>query len=118
MFFNIINIINTNLIKKNKNLIFKLKKNELNFLKIFIKLNIIKFIKNYKNKYIIKLNLLNKKKLIFNLKNFYKPSKIKYVKYKNIKKNNNIIILSTNKGIITNYSKKKLGGIVLLCLWN
>ena len=121
MYFNILNKIKLNNLIKKKILIINIKNNELNFLKKLIKLNIIKYIFKKKNKYILILNFFKKNKLIFNFKNLYKPSNIKIIKLKNLKKindKNKIIIMTSNKGIIDNYEafKKKTGGVIITYL--
>jgi len=123
MFFEILNKIKINNIIKKKILIINIKNNEINFIKKLIKINIIKYVYKYKNKYILLLNFYKKKKLIFNIKNLYKPSNNKILKYKNIKiinKKNKIILISSNKGIINNFEaqKKHTGGVLISYIWN
>jgi ribosomal protein S8 len=123
MFFRTLNRIKINNIIKKKILLININKNELNFLKKLIKLNIIKYIFKNKNNYIIVLNFFKKNKLIFNLKNLYKPCNNKILKNKNINKinkKNKILLLSSNEGIINNYEaeKKKIGGIIIVYIWN
>jgi ribosomal protein S8 len=120
MFNNIVNLINNNIKKNKKIILIKKKKKIINLLKLFIKLNLIKFIKiNKYNNILLYLNPLFLKKRTFTLKNLYKSSNIKYIKYINIKylnKKNELFILSTSKGLMDNYSayKKKSGGIILM----
>jgi ribosomal protein S8 len=123
MFFKTLNKIKINNIIKKKILLININKNEKPFLKKLIKLNIIKFIFKYNNKYILILNFFKKNKLIFNIKNLYKPSNNKVLKYKNINKinkKNKIILLTSNKGVVNNYEagKKKIGGVLLAYIWN
>jgi ribosomal protein S8 len=118
MFFKTLNKIKINNIFKKKILLIDINKNELNFLKKLIKLNIIKYIFKNENKYIIVLNFFKKNKLIFNIKNLYKPSNNSILKAKNVKninKKNKILLLTSNKGIINNYEaeKKKIGGLII-----
>lgn len=94
-------------------------KKDLNIIKIFIKLNIVKKIYKYNvNKYIVEFNYENNKK-IFLIQNIFKPSQKKTIKLKTLKntfhKKNNLLILSTNKGVITSYEavKYKIGGLLL-----
>lgn len=108
------------MVLKNNILKIKLYKNDFKILKIFFKLNIIKNIKYYdKNNYIIYLNNKNNYK---NIENLYKPSKLLYIKLKDIKKINrkksNLFYISTNKGLINNFEaeKKNLGGIIIMKL--
>ena len=96
-----------------------MKKNEINFVKKLIKLNIIKFVVKKNEEFILVLNFLKKDKIIFNLKNLNTVSNLKTVKLKNIKKinkKNKILILNTNKGIINNFEaeKKKTGGFLIM----
>lgn len=118
----IINIIKLNLILKNKIIKIKLYKKDFNIIKIFLKLNIIKNIKLYtnsKNIYILNLNINNNYK---NINNLYKPSKLIFIKLKELikinRKNSKIFFLSTTTGIISNFEaeKKKIGGLMLLNL--
>lgn len=114
-----------NCINSNKKgfVIIKNKKN-LNNLKIFIKLNIIKFIKIENNKLIVYINYINGKPIFKNIINLYKSSNKKFIKNKEIKKllinKKYVFILSTNKGIITSYEAINLnvGGLILSQLWN
>lgn len=119
----LINTINLNIKLNNKKFILNIKKSEKCLVLYLIKLNIIKFIKKWKNKYIVSLNLLKNNKTIFNLKNIYKISNIKYINKNNSKKflkSKNIIIINTNLGIKNNYESflKNIGGIGLFILWN
>lgn len=123
MNFNLINLIKLNLILKNKIIKTKLNKNDFNIIRIFIKLNILKSVKLYnnsKNIFMIHININNDYK---NIHNLYKPSKISFIKLKEIikinKKNSKIFFLSTSHGIINNFEaeKKKLGGVLLMNLW-
>jgi len=123
MFFKIINKIKINNLIKKKFLLIDIKNNETTFLKKLIKLNIIKYIYRYNNKYLLILNFYKKNKLIFNIKNLYKPSNKKTIKIKNIKNintNNKIILISSNKGLIDNFEaqKAKTGGIIIAYIWN
>lgn len=118
MFFKLLNKIKINNIIKKKILITNINNNELLFLKKLIKLNIIKFIYKKGCKYIIILNFFKKNKLIFKIKNLYKTSNFKKLKFSNLKKinkKNKLLILSSNKGIIDNFvaEKKREGGIII-----
>src|ERR1700712_710083 len=98
MFFKLINKIKMNNIIKKKILLTNINNNEVLFLKKLIKLNIIKFVFKKNNKYVIILNFFKKNKLIFKIKNLYKLSNYKYLKYKNIKKinkENKLLIISS-----------------------
>lgn len=123
MFCNIINIIKINILNKKNKII--IKKNKINnrIIKILIKLNIIKYVIKKNENIIIYLNFFKKNKSIFKLKNMFKKTNVKIIKFKNlikINKKNNILLLSTNKGLLTNYDaiKKKTGGILILHIWN
>jgi len=119
------NDIKTHIIYKKKIMITKLNKNELLLIKILLQLNIISFIKKinkYTNTYIIKINCNN---IPFkNIKNLYRPSQKLSISLDQLKKlsftTKNILILSTNKGFITNYQaiKYKTSGILVLKLFN
>jgi len=121
MDFKLINLIKLNLIYKKKILKYNFKKKNINIIKILISLNIIKYIKkNNKNIYIYLNNIIK-----YNyIKNLYKPSKKIFLKNEIIKKltlkKKWIFLLSTNKGIITNFEaiKKNLGGIIILKIKN
>jgi len=121
MDFKLINLIKLNLIYKKKILKYNFKKKNINFIKILITLNIIKYIK--KNNNIIYIHLNNFVKYNF-LKNLYKPSKKIFLKNKIIKKltlkKKWIFLLSTNKGVLTNFEaiKKNLGGVILIKINN
>lgn len=117
MFYKIINLIKINLILKNKIIRVKLYKNDFVIINIFIKMNIIKSVKKIKNFYLINLNLSS---MFENIINLYKPSQIKIISLKELKKINkkrsNIFYISTNKGLINNFEaeKKKTGGILVM----
>lgn len=101
----LINKINMNLKLSNKKFVIQIKEKNKYLLLYFLKINIIKFLKKYRKSYIIILNILKNKKIIFNIKNMYKRSKIFYINSKFLKKNiknKNILVLSTNKGIKNN----------------
>ena len=115
---NIINTIKINMLNKKNKIIINYNKKNINILKILLKLNIIKFIIKKNKKIIIIINFLKKNKTIFKLKNLYKNSNYKIIRFKNLKKINNnncLFIISTNKGVILNYDsiKKKIGGVLL-----
>lgn len=120
MFSNTINVIKINYYFKKKKLKIKLNKKEIKILKIFLKLNIIKLIKNNKNIFNIYFQYINNEPIFKNIKNMYKPSKPLFINLKQIikinKKNNYIFFLSTNKGVINNWEaeKYKIGGILIL----
>ena len=121
MDFNLINLIKLNLIYKKKILKYKYNKKNINIIKILIILNIIKCIKKNKTNIYIYLNNFYKNNY---LNNFYKPSRSIFLKTNIIKKltlkKKWIFLLSTNKGIITNFEalKKKTGGILIIKINN
>lgn len=122
MFYKLINNIKIAIIYKKKLIRLNLNKKELILVKILIKLNIIKFIKIYKNgKFDIIINQNNNFK---NIKNLFKPGqKISISKNELQKitlKNNLILVLSTNKGILTNFEalKKKTSGFLIMKISN
>ena len=121
MDFNLINLINLNLIYKKKIIKYKYNKKNTNIIKILVILNIVKYVK--KNNKIIYLYINNFYKHNY-INNFYKPSRSLFLKTSIIKKltfkKKWIFLLSTNKGIMTNFEavKKKLGGILILKINN
>lgn len=121
MDFNLINLIKINLIYKKKIIKYKYIKKNTNFIKTLINLNIIKYVKK-KNKIIfIYINNFYNKNYI---KNYIKPSRSLFLKNIIIKKltlkKKWIFLVSTNKGIITNFEalKKKVGGLLILKIKN
>jgi len=123
MFHKIINSIKNNYNLKNDYVkIDKLNTNDIKIIQIFMKLNIVNHIKIKDNSYYLYLKYLNNNTIFGNIKNFHKPSKPYFLSLKEIKKTNkkknNIYILSTNKGLITNFEaeKKKIGGLLILLI--
>lgn len=120
MFYKTINLLKMNYHFKKKKLKINLNKKEIQILKIFLRLNIIKLIKNRKNTYEIYFQYIDNEPVFSNILNMCKPSKPFFINLKQIqkinKKNNYIFYLSTNKGVITNFEaeKYKIGGIVIL----
>lgn len=121
---NVINLIKLNLIYKKRVLRTKLNKYEFNLIKSLIKVNLIKFIRKNNFYYDIFLNYLGEKPLFSNIKNTYKSSKLIFISNKKLKYITNrykiIFILSTSKGILTNYEAIEMGvgGLIILKLWN
>jgi ribosomal protein S8 len=114
-------MIKINYILKKKNLKIKLNKKDITILKIFLKLNIIKLIKQSDNNvFNISFQYVNNDIIFKNIKNLNKPSRPSIVNLKQIieinKKKNHILFLSTNKGLINNFEaeKYKIGGILVL----
>jgi len=120
----LINLIKLNLIYKKKFIRLKLNKYELKLIKILIKVNVIKFIKKNEDKYDIFLSYFDEKPIFQNLINVSKPSKPIFISCKTLKYITNkykiVIILSTNKGLLTNFEaiQNNIGGMVILKLWN
>jgi len=123
MFYKTINLIKNNYNLKNSYVkIDKLNKNDFKIIKIFMKLNIIKSIKIKNKKYFLYLKYLNNNNVFGHIKNLHKPSKPFFLNLKEIKKinkkKNNIFLLSTNKGVITNFEaeKNQIGGLLILLI--
>ena len=124
MFHKIINLIKINYLYKNDNIKLKINKKDLIFINFFIKFGVIKHLKFLKSekKFLIKFNYCYNEPVYRGIKNMYQPSKPKFINLKNLtkinKKNNSIYILSTNKGLITNFEaeKNKIGGILIFRL--
>lgn len=114
---NLINLIKLNLIYKKKVIKYKYNKKNINIIKILILLNIIKYIKKNNNLIYLYINNFYKHNYINNL---HKPSRPLFLKNSIIKKltikKKWIFLLSTNKGVVTNFEavKKNLGGMLLL----
>jgi len=121
MDFNLINLIKLNLIYKKKIIKYKFYKKNINIIKILINLNIIKYVKKNNTNIFIYLNNFYKKNY---LNSFYKPSNSIFLKIKIIKKitlkKKWIFLISTNKGILTNFEaiKKNIGGLLILKIRN
>lgn len=120
MFHKLINVIKVNYLLKKKNIKILINKKDLKILKIFIKLNLISSIKINHNTYNVIFHYIDNEPTFKNIKNLFKTSNMIYLNLNQIKKinkkNNSIIILSTNKGLITNFEAEqyKIGGIVVL----
>lgn len=121
-----INSIKTSIIFNKKGFIVKNNSKNLNLLKAFLKINIIKFIKMNKNnnELLVYINYLNAKPVFKNVVNLFRSSNKKFLSLKELKhisyKSNFIIILSTNKGILNNFEaiKFNVGGLVIAEIWN
>lgn len=124
MFYKLINLIKMNYNLKRTKLKIQTKLNNRDFIiiRLFIKFNIVKVCKSEKKTNIIYFNYVNGKPAFRNIKNLYKPSKPSFINLKQIekfnKKKNSIFILSTNKGLITNFEaeKEKIGGILVFSI--
>ena len=121
MDLNLINLIKLNLIYKKKIIKYNYNKKNISLIKILINLNIIKCVKKKKNNIYLYMNNFYKKNYINNL---YKPSRLIFLKNSTIKKitlkKKWIFLLSTSKGVITNFEaiKKKIGGLLILKINN
>lgn len=124
MFFKIINLIKLNNVFKKKTIKASLTKSDIHLLKFFMKYNLISSVKKLENtkknnKFIISINKNDKNKNI-NIINLYQPSKPVFINLKNLikynKKKNILLILSTHKGLITNFEAEnlKIGGLLVL----
>jgi len=123
MFHKTINLIKLNYKLKNTHLKLKvLNKNDFKIIKIFMKFNIIKYVKKEDNFYCIYYSYIKNNVVFSSIKNIFKPSKLHFISLKELikinRKSTNIIILSTNKGLITNFEaeKLKIGGIIIIIL--
>ena len=125
MFYKIINIVKNNYHHNFKYTKTTITTKELEIIKIFIKLGVIKTVTKLENNlYIIHFNYIKNQKTFFNIKNLYKPSNKKYIKYYTLRdltvNKNYLLILSTNQGVITSVEavKKKIGGLLIAKIWN
>lgn len=127
MLYRIINHIKLAVQTKNSCIKIQINKNEMKLVKLFIHLNYIKYIykpkkaKLYNNNYYYVV--INSQNNLSNMKNLYRPSGVRTISYnelvKNTIKKKSIFILSTNKGLLTNFQaiKYKVGGILILNLF-
>jgi len=110
---NLINLIRLSNLNKNKIIKIPIKKKNAYLLKILIQLNFIKFIKIEKKSFFINLN-----KKIIKIKSFLKLKK-KKITLKELKKitlkKKNLILISSNIGIINNITayNNNVGGILI-----
>jgi len=124
MFYKCVNGLKLSILYNKKGFIIKNTKNNINLLKIFLKINIIKFIK-IENKYIyVYINYINNKPVFTNIINLFKPGHKIFISLKNLRKismkHNWIFILSTSKGLMNSYEaiEKKTGGMLISKIWN
>lgn len=121
---NCINLLKISIKNKKKGFIVDKNIKNINILKSFLKINIIKFILFKDKKILVFINYKNNKPLFKNILNFYKTSHKTYINYKNlnkiIKKHNWLLILSTSRGIINSSEALRLrvGGLIIAKLWN
>lgn len=125
MFHKTINMIKLNYILKRRCVKLTLNKNDMKIIKILLQLNIISMVKknwNTKNSYTVFFKYLKGEPVFNSILNLYKPSKPVFIGLKELctinKKKIKIFILSTNKGLITNFDaeQKKLGGVLVLSI--
>lgn len=124
MFYKCINGIKLSILYNKKGFFIQNNKSNLNLLKTFLKINVIKFIK-IENEYIfVQINYINNKPVFTNITNLFKPGHKTFISLKNLKKisekHNWILILSTSQGILNNFEaiKKNVGGILISKIWN
>ena len=124
MFYKCINSVKITIKHNKKGFIIKNDKKNIDVLKIFLKLKIVKFIKIHKNKINVHINYIENKPIFKNIINLFKPGHKYFISLKNIKKinykHNWLLIISTSKGLMNNYEaeENKLGGLVLMKIWN
>ena len=123
-YINLINLINLNLVNKSKYFYIKLDNKGLWLLNKFLDLNIVSLVKcldKNKNLYKIHISYINHVSIYKSVKIYYKSSKPIFVNLKTLEKtknykNNNVYLILTNKGVLTNTEAMKLNrGGVLLC---
>jgi ribosomal protein S8 len=116
-----LNLIILNLGHKRKFVTIRVKNNDIDVLKILIKFNIIKYIKELNKKITIFFNYKYNKP-VFKIKPIKKSSKRSSISVnvlrKNYLKNKQMLIVSTSSGFLTAHEcvKKKTGGIPLINL--
>lgn len=121
---NCVNLIKISILKNKKGFIIKKTNKNINVLKSFIKIKLIKFIKIENNNIFVYINYINNKPIYKNIMNLFKPSNKKYMQLQTLKKINEkynwIFIMSTNKGIINSIEAVKLGvgGLIIAKIWN
>lgn len=124
MFYKCINAVKITILYNKKGFIIQNNKKNLDILKLFLKLRIIKFLKIDNNKISAYINYIENKPVFRNITNLFKPGHKYYISLKNLKKINNnhnwILIISTSQGIMNNFEaeEKKLGGLILAKIWN
>jgi len=124
MFYKCTNRIKLAILYNKKGFTIQNNKNNINILKVFIKLNVIKFVKIEENKILVFINYINNRPIFNNITNLFKPGHKIYISLKNLKKINSkkkwILILSTSKGILNNFEavNKNVGGLLITKIWN
>jgi len=124
MFYKCINSIKLSNNYNKKGFIIQNNKKNIEVLKLFIKIRIVKYIKLEKKVIFVYLNYINNKPVFKNIVNLFKPGHQYYISLKDLKKvslkHNWILLLSTNKGLMNNFDaiKNNTGGLVLAKIWN
>lgn len=124
MFYKCLNAIKMTILYNKKGFIIDKNKNNLDLLKILLKINIISFIKINNNSIYVHINYVNNKPIFKNITNLFKPGHKLHISLKNLKKisykHNWILILSTSKGVLNNFEaiNQNVGGILIMKIWN
>lgn len=124
MFYKCLNAVKITTLYNKKGFIIEKNKNNIDFLKVLLKINIIKFIKINNDKIYVHINYIDNKPVFKNITNLFKPGYKLYISLKNLKKlsfkYNSIMVLSTSKGILTNFEaiKNNVGGLLIMKVWN
>jgi len=124
MFYKCINSVKLAILYNKKGFVIENNIKNFNLLKIFLKLNIIKFVKIDGKILYAHINYIENRPIFKNIVNLFKPGHNYYISYKNLKKisikKNWILIISTNKGLMNNFEavEKKLGGLLISQFWN
>ena len=124
MFYKCINGVKLSIIYNKKGFVIEKNENNLNLLKLLLKINIIKFIKIEDKNIYVYINYVNNKPVFNNITNLFKPGHKIFISLKNLKKvskkHNWILILSTNLGVLNNFEaiEKGVGGVLISKIWN
>jgi len=124
MFYKCLNGLRLTILYNKKGFIINRNKNNLDLLKVLLKINVIKFIKINKKQIYVYVNYINNRPIFKNITNLFKPSHKLYISLKNLKKvsykHNWIMILSTSKGLLNNFEaiKEGVGGVLITKIWN
>jgi len=124
MFYKCINAIKITILYNKKGFIIQNNKKNLDILKIFLKIRIIKFLKIDNDKINVHINYIENKPVFKHITNLFKPGHKYYISLKNLKKNNNnhnwILIMSTSEGVMNNFEaeQRNLGGLLIAKIWN
>lgn len=117
-------MIRLSILKKKRGFTIVNNKININILKSFLKINIIKFVKIDSKRIFVYINYINDKPIYNNIINMFKASNKKFINLNTIKKINKkhnwILIISTSKGILNSFEaiNLKVGGIMLAKIWN